>query len=340
MVWGADRENSVLQQIQPALTKTIHLYSYGRFLMDLLASCKAFFSQQKRFSLNFVKKPPVYSRSQQHVDFLHGSHLGSLELESGRGGCDGAEARRLRRRRSAAAATAQKRGGCDGAEARRLRRRRSAAAATAQKRGGCDGAEARRLRRRRSAAAATAQKRGGCDGAEARRLRRRRSAAAATAQKRGGCDGAEARRLRRRRSAAAATAQKRGRGAQGETSAERSPRGATPRPKSEAAVKRSYPTSKDLSFASSPPAGNHRAFRHLAEPPWATRLLSCSCRQPHIQRVEKHCLPFVNPSKAISFLLTTSSKKNGVKEHQRRVSELGSNHHSLGDRIHTHESHW
>ena len=91
---------------------------------------------------------------------------------------------------------------------------------------------------------------------------------------------------------------------------------------------------QDLSFASSPPAGNRRAFRHLAEPPWATRLLSCSCRQPHIQRVEKHCLPFVNPSKAISFLLTTSSKKNGVKvricsrtiSHQRQICLLLSPH--------------
>lgn len=54
-------------------------------------------------------------------------------------------------------------------------------------------------------------------------------------------------------------------------------------------------------------------FQHLDKPPWATRLLSRSCRQPHIQRVEKHSLPFVNPSKAISFLLTTSSKKNDVK---------------------------
>ena len=70
---------------------------------------------------------------------------------------------------------------------------------------------------------------------------------------------------------------------------------------------------QDLSFASPPPAGNRSAFQHLDKPPWVTRLLSCSRRQPPIQRVAKHSLPFVNPRKAISFLLTTSSKKNGVK---------------------------
>ena len=70
---------------------------------------------------------------------------------------------------------------------------------------------------------------------------------------------------------------------------------------------------QDLSFASPPPAGNRRAFQHLDKPAWATRLLFCSCRQPPIQRVAKHSLPFVSPRKAISFLLTTSSKKNGVK---------------------------
>eukprot|EP00069_Balaena_mysticetus_P000814 bmy_03637T0 len=55
------------------------------------------------------------------------------------------------------------------------------------------------------------------------------------------------------------------------------------------------------------------AVQHLDKPPSVTRFLSCYCRHLPIQRVKKHSLLFVNPRKALSFLLTTSSKKNGVK---------------------------